>query len=292
MLHFFASKEHQAKLSLVSAMLIFGTIGLFVRYIPMPSSCIAFARGFIGTLFIIGFLLIKKTPISWTAIRQNIGRLILSGIFIGFNWIFLFEAYRYTSVAVATLCYYMAPVIVIIASPMVLKERLTVYKLFCVIVALIGMVLVSGAGQETEMNNLTGVYFGLGAAVLYASIIILNKKFSSIAAYDKTIMQLGIASIVLLPYVWATEDISAMTLSPLGMELLLFLGIIHTGFAYTLYSGSLPCLRGQTIALLSYLDPIFAVFLSAFVLHEPLSFFGILGAILVLGSTCLSELKK
>ena len=287
-----ASKDYKDKLSLVSAMLIFGTIGLFVRYIPLPYSCIAFARGFVGTLFIICFLLIKKTPISWLAIRQNIGRLILSGIFIGFNWIFLFEAYRYTSVAVATLCYYMAPIIVIVASPIVLKERLTIYKIFCVIVALIGMVLVSGAGQEGEMNNLTGVYFGLGAAVLYASIIILNKKFSPIAAYDKTIMQLGIASFVLLPYVWVTEDISAITLSPLGMGLLLFLGIIHTGFAYTLYFGSLPRLRGQTIALLSYLDPIFAVFLSAFVLHEPLSLTGMLGAVLVLGATCLSELKE
>ena len=105
-------------------------------------------------------------------------------------------------------------------------------------------------------------------------------------------MQLGIASFVLLPYVWVTEDISAITLSPLGMGLLLFLGIIHTGFAYTLYFGSLPRLRGQTIALLSYLDPIFAVFLSAFVLHEPLSLTGMLGAVLVLGATCLSELKE
>lgn len=292
MLHSFVSKDHKDKLSLVSAMLIFGTIGLFVRYIPLPSSCIAFARGFIGTLFIIGFLLIKKIPISWPAIRQNLGRLILSGIFIGFNWIFLFEAYRYTSVAVATLCYYMAPVIVILTSPIILKERLTLYKLFCVILACIGMILVSGIGQEAAMNNLTGVYFGLGAAVLYASIIILNKKFSPIAAYDKTIMQLGIASCILFPYVWATEDLSAITFSPLGIGLLLFLGIIHTGFAYTLYFGSLPRLRGQTIALLSYLDPIFAIFLSAFVLHEPLSVSGMLGAILVLGSTCLSECRE
>ncbi len=291
MLHTAPSHEGKAKLSLLSAMLIFGTLGLFVRYIPLPSSMIAFSRGFIGTLFIILFLAIKRMPISWTAIRQNIGRLILCGIFIGFNWIFLFEAYRYTSVAIATLCYYMAPILVILVSPIVLKEQLTVCKLCCVALALFGMILVSGIGQDTGVTNVTGIFFGLGAAVMYAAIIVLNKKLSPIAAYDKTIMQLGIASLILLPYVFATEDIAAIAMPPLGWALLLVLGMVHTGFAYTLYFGSLSFLRGQTIALFSYLDPIFAIFLSAVVLHEPLTGPGLLGAVLVLGSTCFSEWK-
>lgn len=292
MLHAAPSQAGKAKLSLLSAMLIFGTIGLFVRYIPLPSSLIALSRGCIGTLFILLFLAVKRMPISWPAVRQNIVYLILCGIFIGFNWIFLFEAYRYTSVAIATLCYYMAPIIVILASPIVLHERLTLRKACCVACALIGMILVSGVGQQTETADFTGLFFGLGAAVLYASIIILNKKLSPIAAYDKTLMQLGIASLVLLPYVLATEDVASVVLPPLGLVLLLILGIIHTGFAYTLYFGSLSFLRGQTIALFSYLDPIFAIFLSAVVLHEPLTGPGLLGAVLVLGSTCFSEWKS
>ena len=292
MLHAAPSQAGKAKLSLLSAMLIFGTIGLFVRYIPLPSSLIALSRGCIGTLFILLFLAVKRMPISWPAVRQNIVYLILCGIFIGFNWIFLFEAYRYTSVAIATLCYYMAPIIVILASPIVLHERLTLHKACCVACALIGMILVSGVGQQTETADFTGLFFGLGAAVLYASIIILNKKLSPIAAYDKTLMQLGIALLVLLPYVLATEDVASVVLPPLGLVLLLILGIIHTGFAYTLYFGSLSFLRGQTIALFSYLDPIFAIFLSAVVLHEPLTGPGLLGAVLVLGSTCFSEWKS
>lgn len=292
MLHAAPSQDGKTKLSLLSAMLIFGTIGLFVRYIPLPSSLIALSRGCIGTLFILLFLAVKRMPVSWPAVRQNIIYLILCGIFIGFNWIFLFEAYRYTSVAIATLCYYMAPIIVILASPIVLHERLTLRKACCVVCALIGMILVSGVGQQTETADFTGLFFGLGAAVLYASIIILNKKLSPIAAYDKTLMQLGIASLVLLPYVLATEDVASVVLPPLGLVLLLILGIIHTGFAYTLYFGSLFFLRGQTIALFSYLDPIFAIFLSAVVLHEPLTGPGLLGAVLVLGSTCFSEWKS
>lgn len=292
MLHAAPSQAGKAKLSLLSAMLIFGTIGLFVRYIPLPSSLIALSRGCIGTLFILLFLAVKRMPVSWPAVRQNIMYLILCGIFIGFNWIFLFEAYRYTSVAIATLCYYMAPIIVILASPIVLHERLTLRKACCVACALIGMILVSGIGQQTETADFTGLFFGLGAAVLYASIIILNKKLSPIAAYDKTLMQLGIASLVLLPYVLATEDVASVVLPPLGLVLLFILGIIHTGFAYTLYFGSLSFLRGQTIALFSYLDPIFAIFLSAVVLHEPLTGPGLLGAVLVLGSTCFSEWKS
>ena len=278
MLHAAPSQDGKAKLSLLSAMLIFGTIGLFVRYIPLPSSLIALSRGCIGTLFILLFLAVKRMPISWPAVRQNIVYLILCGIFIGFNWIFLFEADQYTSGA--------------IASPIVLHERLTLHKACCVACALIGMILVSGVGQQTETADFTGLFFGLGAAVLYASIIILNKKLSPIAAYDKTLMQLGIASLVLLPYVLATEDVASVVLPPLGLVLLFILGIIHTGFAYTLYFGSLSFLRGQTIALFSYLDPIFAIFLSAVILHEPLTGPGLLGAVLVLGSTCFSEWKS
>lgn len=287
------SKNHErsATLSLVTAMLIWGTLGLFVRYIPLPSSMIALSRGVIGTLFILLFLGIKGLPISWTAIRQNGNPLFACGFFLGFNWIFLFEAYHYTSVAIATLCYYMAPIFVIVTSPFIFKERLTPFRLGCVAAALVGMVLISGIGTDTDTSGLTGILFGLSAAVLYASIVIINKKMPPMPAYDRTFVQLGVAAITLCPYILCTEDVTAISLSPMALGLLLFLGIVHTGFAYVLYFGSIEHLRAQTLALFSYLDPIFAIIVSALILGEPLTITTIIGAILVLGSTCLCELK-
>lgn len=276
---------------MILAMLIFGTIGIFVRYIPLPSSVIAVGRGIIGTAFLFLFIKGKGIPISWPDIRQNLLLLCLSGAALCGNWTFLFEAYRYTSIATATLCYYMAPIIVILVSPIFLKEKLTARKLLCVLTALAGMVLVSGIGQEGGSANMTGVFFGLCAACCYASIVIFNKKIKPMAAYDKTIVQLGLGALLLMPYVLLTENVAALDASPFSLAMFLVVGIVHTGFAYVFYFGSMQSLKAQTIALFSYLDPIFAILLSAVVLGEPLGITSIIGAVLVLGSTLVSELK-
>lgn len=283
--------ENKAKSMMILAMLIFGTIGIFVRYIPLPSSVIAVGRGMIGTAFLFLFIKGKGIPISWPDIRQNLLLLCLSGAALCGNWTFLFEAYRYTSIATATLCYYMAPIIVILVSPIFLKEKLTARKLLCVLTALAGMVLVSGIGQEGGSANMTGVFFGLCAACCYASIVIFNKKIKPMAAYDKTIVQLGLGALLLMPYVLLTENVAALDASPFSLAMFLVVGIVHTGFAYVFYFGSMQSLKAQTIALFSYLDPIFAILLSAVILGEPLGMTSIIGAVLVLGSTLVSELK-
>lgn len=273
-------------------MALFGTLGLFVRAIPLPSSVIALVRGVLGVLFLLGVLALRHTKPDKTAIRQGWWLLCLSGVAIGFNWILLFEAYRYTTVAVATLCYYLAPIVVTLLSPWVLGEALTGRKLLCVLVALGGMVFVSGV-PETGLparGELTGIFCGLGAAVLYASVVLMNKKLPpTLGAFDQTIVQLAAASVVLLPYTLLTEEVSAFSLSPLGLCFLLILGFVHTGLAYTMYFGAMTQLPAQTVALFSYIDPVIAILISALALNEPLTPLGALGAILVLGGTLGSE---
>lgn len=276
---------------LLTSVFIFGTIGILRRYIPLSSSLIALVRGGIGSVFLISLIYFSKKKLDMTAVRRNLLLLILSGAAIGFNWILLFEAYNYTSVATATLCYYLAPILVILASPFVLKESLTRHKLLCAAAALLGMVLVSGI-LEADFSGLAemrGIVFGLGAAVLYASVILMNKKMVDICAYDKTILQLSMASIALLPYVLVTENWSAVTFSPLSATLLLIAGIVHTGIAYWLYFGSMEHLHSHTVALLSYLDPILAIVLSMVFLREPMSPAAAVGAVMILGAAYISE---
>ena len=282
----------QAKASLIFSMLVFGTIGIFVRYIPLPSSVIALTRGVIGTVFLIVVTLKRGPGISWKAIRRNLLNLCLSGAFIGINWILLFESYHFTTVATATLCYYMAPVFVTISAPFLFKERLTKKKMLCIAGALVGMIFVSGIWNTgiSGTGELRGVLYGIGAAVFYASVILLNKKIRDISAYDKTMMQLAAASIVLLPYTVLTEKVSVLSLTPVAVILLAVVGILHTGISYTLYFGSMKELEAQTIAIFSYIDPIVAILLSALFLKEPLGIGGIAGAIMVLGAALISEL--
>lgn len=277
------------KWMLLGAMGIFGTIGLIVRYIPLSSAVVACARGVMGLLFLLGVMLLTKKKPDLPAIRRNLRLLTLSGAAIGFNWILLFEAYRYTTVATATVCYYLAPLILLLACPL-LGEKLTGHKLLCVGVAMLGLVFVSGVLQQIPSpNELRGVLFGVGAAVLYASVMFMNKKLSPIPAYDKTVLQLGSAAIVIVPYIFLTEGLPTGSLTAVQWILLLVVGIVHTGIAYAMYFGSMKGLRAQTIAVFSYLDPVIAVLLSALVLQEPMTWSNLLGALLILGSALYSE---
>lgn len=280
------------KLGLITSMTVFGTIGIFVRYIPIPSSIIAMIRGFIGMLFLLAVIFARRSKVSWNIIKKKIVPLFLSGGFIGINWILLFESYRHTTVATATLCYYLAPIFVILASPLVLGEKLTAKKLICVLAALVGMVFVSGILdlENFELSEISGILLGVGAAVFYASVILLNKKLAEIPTFDKTFMQLGFAAVVILPYTLITEDFGAIEFTLPVILLLLVVGVIHTGLSYALYFGAIGKLPSHTVAIFSYIDPIVAITLSALLLNEPMGVFGIIGAVMILGAAFISEM--
>lgn len=280
-----------AKINVITSMFIYGTIGVFVRYIQLPSATISMFRGMIGAPFLLLILLIKRSKISWGAIKENFFRLILLGTMLGLNWIFLFEAYRYTSVATATLCYYLAPIFIVAVSPFVFKEKMTVKKVLCVVFALIGMVFVSGVAKNgiPAFIEIKGVLLGVGSAVLYALIVINNKKLHNISAYDRTIAQLVISAVVLLPYNLIVGNLSNLTFNPTIIILLLIVGTVHTGLSYFLYFGSMNKLSSQTLATFSYIDPVVAIILSAVILKEGLDLFNVIGAVLILGSAIISE---
>lgn len=288
-MHSFFSPENKSRLSLIFSMVIFGTIGIFRRYLPLPSGTIAMARGIIGTLALLLIVFLSKKGLHFSAIRKNLPLLCLSGAAIGVNWILLFEAYNHTTVATATLCYYMAPILVILASPLLLRERVTLRQWICVCVALCGMVLVSGVASGGIGTDLLGILMGLGAAVLYASVVLMNKFIKEIPAYDKTIVQLGCAAMVLLPYVLLAEEVALSSLTLPVILILLGVGVLHTGIAYALYFGSIEKLSARTVAIFSYIDPVVAILLSALLLREPMGVWEITGAILILGATVVGE---
>ena len=275
----------------ITAMLIFGTIGIFVRNIDLSSKETALSRGIIGSLFLIVVLICSKEKISFQGIKKNILILFLSGIGIGLNWIFLFQAYKYTTVSIATLSYYSAPVIVTILSPIILNERLSLIKFLCVIGAMTGMIFIAGNSESSGAvyNHTLGIIYGVSAAVFYASVIIMNKFIKGLGGLETTVTQLILASIVLVPYVIMTDGFDFSRMTKISYTSLIILGVIHTGFAYFLYFSSLKELKGQTIAVLSYIDPISAVIISSLFLGEKMTFLQIVGGILILGSTFISE---
>lgn len=280
-----------AKLQFIASMFIFGTIGIFVRGISASSGVIAMVRGFIGSLFLLTVLILKKSPPDTDAIKKNGVKLVLSGIFIGINWILLFESYRYTTIAVSTLCYYLAPVFVIIASPFLFNEKITLKKGICILTTLIGAALAFGVFDKSSQGStqILGAVLAVGSAVFYATVIIMNKKITGISPYDKTLVQLASAAIIMVPYVLFKMSPESISFDSRTIVLLLVVGVVHTGFAYQMYFGTLEKLKAQTAALFSYIDPISAVIISALVLKEAISILTVIGAVLILGSAIISD---
>ena len=277
------------KIQVLLSMLIFSTVGLTVRFVEMPSAVVVLARAVLGTLFMLGFVYLTGKVINKESIRANAKVLIASGIALGLNWMLLFEAFSHTTIAVAVLCYYLAPVFVIVGSPFILKERITGLQLGCVLGALLGMVFVSGF-IDGELRGFWGIVLAMSAAVFYASVMFLNKFVKGVSTYDSTVMQLGSAALVFIPYALLTVDFTSLEWTTKGLMLLVVLGVVHTGVAYALFFGSFTKLPAQTISIYSYVDPLMSVLLSWLALQEPLGWTGFVGALLILGSTLASEL--
>lgn len=276
---------------LTLSMVIFGTIGIFRRYIPWSSSLLAMVRGLIGSGFLLLFCIVTRKKFRENLERKKLILLIITGALIGLNWMLLFEAYNYTTVGIATLCYYMEPTIVILLSPVFFREKLTLKKGICAFLAVVGMAFVAGIVKDgiPSLADAKGILYGLGAALLYSIVVIINKKLPGINAYQKTMIQLLFAAVVMVPYVILTVDIKAMEFSPLVIFMVILVGLVHTGAAYALYFGSMDDLKAQTVALLSYIDPVIALILSALILKEKMSVLEIIGMVLILGATFVCE---
>lgn len=278
------------RLLLIASMTIFGTIGLFVRNIPVSSGELALYRAVLATFLIAAFLLITKQKIPFANIKKEVPLLLASGAAMGINWMLLFEAYRYTTVSVATLSYYFAPVIVTLVCPVLFKERLTGKQIVCFVMSALGLVMITGIGNIGGGNDLIGILFGLGAAVFYATVILLNKFIKNVQGIHRTFLQFLSAMAVLFPYVIMTSGVTLENMDRIGWINLLIVGLIHTGVTYCMYFSSLKELPGQKAAILSYIDPLVAVMISVTILGETMTPWQVIGGVLILGFTLWNEI--
>lgn len=289
-----SSKEVQATIRLVASEVIFGTLGLFVRLIPLSPTALAASRGILGALFLLAFIRLRGHALQLPQSGRTRAILFASGVCLTLNWALLFKAYGLTTLATAELAYEMAPVFVMAVSPFLLNEHLTPTRRICMGLALVGIVLVSGVLEPgaTVGVTLEGVAFGLGAACFYAAVMILNQFLGEVDPLSKTVVQLGVAGLALLPQLLLSGEAGWLSLSPLAWVLLLVVCLVHTGLAFILWFSSLHELPAQKVAIFNYIDPAVALLVSALVFGERLTPLAVVGAVLILGSTLASELLE
>ena len=296
--------NNKARLQLVLSMSIFGTLAIFVRNISVSSGELALYRAILAAILIGSYLLLSSQKSNSSAdsntkntnllfgicTKKELLLLLFSGMAMGFNWILLFEAYKYTSVSAATLSYYFAPIIVTIVCPFLFHEKLTKKQILCFVMSTLGVFLITGVPDFQNMGRDTiGILFGLSAAVFYATVILLNKFIKNVTGIHRTFLQFLAAIVTLIPYVAATSGFHLDVLDSKGWINLLIVGLIHTGITYCLYFSSLKELPGQEAAILSYVDPLMAVVISVAILGENISLPQIIGGILILGFAIWNE---
>lgn len=285
-------KHINSKTKIIIAMVIWGTIGIFVRGIDLNSIEIAFFRAFLGSLFLILVSLMSKDKINKEILKSNLLILSLSGIALGINWILLFQAMKYTTISNATLSYYFAPVFITVFSVILFKEKMSIKNVVCLLGAVLGLFLIVKSGEVeviSDFNHTKGILYGLAGAVFYAIVVILNKYVKELPGFQATLIQLSVAAIVLIPIVFLNSSIDFKAIDLSTWILILIIGIVHTGIAYVLYFSSIKDVKSQSIAMLSYLDPIVAILMSFLILGESMGIVQIIGGLLILSTAYINE---
>ena len=273
----------------IVSLLIFGSNGVFASHIDMTSAEIVCMRTLIGSLALILVLLVSRTKLDWAVMKREAFRLIAAGICLGVNWALLFEAYKLMSVSIATLTYYLAPIIVLLLSPLLLPEKQSARAYIGMCAAVVGLVLAVGLGDTSV--TATGLIVGLGSAVFYAGLIIFNKKIDGVTGLPLTTIEMVIAACVMLPYVLLTGGYVGFPPDMEGTLYLIFLCLVNTGLACWLYFSSMNRLPARAVALFGYVDPVSALIFSAAFLGDRMGALQIAGAVLVFAGAAFGQSK-
>ena len=263
----------------IASLLIFGSNGVFAAHIDLSSAEIVCMRTLIGSAALILVLLLSRTGLDWGAMRREALKLIAAGICLGVNWALLFEAYKLMSVSMATLTYYTSPVIVLLLSPVLLKEKQSVRAYIGMAAAVVGLVL--AVGLSDAAITATGLLVGLGSAVFYAALIVFNKKIDGVSGLPLTTIEMVIAACVMVPYVLLTGGRIGFPPDMEGTLYLLFLCLVNTGLTCFMYFSSMNKLPARAVALFGYVDPVSALIFSAVFLGDRLGVAQLAGAALV-----------
>src|SRR5262249_15659317 len=282
--------KNKAALKYITALLLFGSNGIVASHITVSSHEIVFTRTFIGALFLALIFIFSKKKMQLWKNKSHFLSLVISGIAMGISWVFLFEAYKQIGVSIATLAYYCGPVIVMILSPIIFKEKLTAIKIIGFLTVVMGMFCVNE--QSLLQNNVSwGLVFGILSAVAYAFMVIFNKKAKSITGLENPMWQLGVSFLTVAIFLVLREGF-AIHITPGNLVPILLLGIVNTGIGCYFDFSSIGDLPVQTVAILGYLEPLSALFFSDAFLGESLSFLQVMGAVLILGGAAFGELFR
>ena len=279
------------KIFFLLLMICYGCMGPIVEKTGLPAGLLALVRAVIAFVLLLLFLVFRTQKTDKTELKKCLLPMVASGAFLAGDWVFLFLAYEHTTVATATVIYYIVPVLVLLGSFFFLGEKIKIRHGICMLFAFGGEVLVSGIiGGGFCLSDMTGPIFALCSALCYASIILVNKKFPHGDTIVRTVIQIGVAAVCTAPYALLATDFSTVTLTAESVFYTLLLSVVLTAAAYVCYFSLIVKIPAKTTAFFSYADPVTAVLVSVFVMGEPITALAVVGTVMVIGSAIISEI--
>lgn len=278
--------EH-AHIKYFAALLLFGTNGIVASHIALTSYEIVLLRTLIGSLLLLIIFLFHKGKLTFGKHKRQLLFLSIPGVAMGASWMFLYEAYQQIGVGIASLAYYCGPVIVMALSPLLFGEKLTPTKMIGFVAVLCGIYLVNGrALQEGGIG--WGLFCGGMSAIMYAAMVICNKKAACITGLENAMLQLIFSFITVDVFVYIKQGLF-IRIESSDWAPILMLGLLNTGIGCYFYFSSIGKLPVQSVAVCGYLEPLSAVAFSVLLLHETLLPVQLIGAVLIIGGAVFSE---
>lgn len=273
-------KKNESSVSLLQihlAVFLFGSAGLFGKFLTLPSTVIVLGRVFFATIALLLILLIKKQNLALKSPKDYL-LLGLSGIILAIHWTTFFQSIQVSSVAIGLISFATFPVFVTFLEPYFLKHKIQTIDIVTAVITVLGAALVVPSFQ---LGNSTtqGVIWGLISAFTFALLSVFNKK--NVKAYSSLVIafyQDLVATIVLLPFFF----ISKPSLHPTNIILLVVLGVIFTALSHSLFIQGMTKVKAQTASIIASLEPVYGIIFAALLLSEYPSIRTLLGGGIIL----------
>ena len=289
--HYGAGRENKnnvtAFVKYLCALFLFGLNGIVASHIALSSYEIVFLRTLIGSILLICVFFLSRGRFHWKKYKQDFIFVVLSGFAMGASWMFLYEAYQQIGVSFASLLYYCGPVIVMIFSPLMFKEKLTMPKVVGFLIVLFGIMLVNGKMTVSEGNR-WGLLCGALSAVMYFFMVTLNKRSHKIVGMENAVIQLTVSFLTVAVFV-GIKQAFVIKVPTSSWPWILLLGLVNTGLGCYLYFSPLSKIPVQTVAIFGYIEPLSAVVFAALLLGEKMSALQYIGAVCIIGGAMIGE---
>ncbi len=269
------------------AVLLFGAAGLFAKWIHLPAIGITFGRVFFSSLALLIYILISKRSLRLKG-KKDLLLMICAGIVLGLHWWAFMTAIQISTVAIGTITFATFPLFVTFLEPVVFHRKLTRRNVFIALIILIG-VCITIPELSLKNNMVKGIILGMSASLGYAVLTLLNKELSE--RYSATVTafyEQATATIILLPFVLRAEIHPAVT----DILLLLFLGIVMTAIAHTLFITSLKDIPAQLAGICSSMETVYGILLALILLGEVPSVREIIGAVIIIGAVVYAQIRS